>query len=158
MKVEKNGITNFEQYAINPSSVYEEDTKCITYIKKGDVRSLHDMSTGEEVMVQNIDNVSSFNVDNREYRKVYVNGLNSIVNLSSSGLKVWCYILARLSPRKNEITINMSDAMEYTGYKGKMNIYNGIVNLLENGMLFRKNGSGSYYININIFFNGNRIK
>jgi|LakMenEpi03Aug12_release.lakeMendotaPanAssembly.Ray.scaffolds.fasta_scaffold571521_1 hypothetical protein len=155
---EKNGIMDFEQYAINPSSVYEEDIKSITYIKKGDVRSLHDMSTGEEVMIQNLDNVSSFSVDNREYRKVYVNGLNSISELSSSGLRVWCYILARLSPKKNEITINMSDALDYTGYKGKMNIYNGIINLLENGLLFRKNGSGSYYININIFFNGNRIK
>ena len=155
---QKNGIMDFEQYAINPSSVYEEDIKSITYIKKGDVRSLHDMSTGEEVMIQNLDNVSSFSVDNREYRKVYVNGLNSISELSSSGLRVWCYILARLSPKKNEITINMSDALDYTGYKGKMNIYNGIINLLENGMLFRKNGSGSYYININIFFNGNRIK
>jgi hypothetical protein len=155
---EKNGIMDFEQYAINPSSVYEEDVKSITYIKKGDVRSLHDMSTGEEVMIQNLDNVSSFSVDNREYRKVYVNGLNSISELSSSGLRVWCYILARLSPKKNEITINMSDALDYTGYKGKMNIYNGIINLLENGLLFRKNGSGSYYININIFFNGNRIK
>jgi len=155
---QKNGIMDFEQYAINPSSVYEEDIKAITYIKKGDVRSLHDMSTGEEVMIQNLDNVSSFSVDNREYRKVYVNGLNSISELSSSGLRVWCYILARLSPKKNEITINMSDALDYTGYKGKMNIYNGIINLLENGLLFRKNGSGSYYININIFFNGNRIK
>jgi len=155
---EKNGIMDFEQYAINPSSVYEEDIKSITYIKKGDVRSLHDMSTGEEVMIQNLDNVSSFSVDNREYRKVYVNGLNSISELSSSGLRVWCYILARLSPKKNEITINMSDALDYTGYKGKMNIYNGIINLLENGLLFRKIGSGSYYININIFFNGNRIK
>jgi hypothetical protein len=116
------------------------------------------MSTGEEVMIQNLDNVSSFSVDNREYRKVYVNGLNSISELSSSGLRVWCYILARLSPKKNEITINMSDALDYTGYKGKMNIYNGIINLLENGLLFRKTGSGSYYININIFFNGNRIK
>ena len=149
---------DFEQYAINPSSVYEEDIKSITYIKKGDVRSLHDMSTGEEVMIQNLDNVSSFSVDNREYRKVYVNGLNSISELSSSGLRVWCYILARLSPKKNEITINMSDALDYTGYKGKMNIYNGIINLLENGLLFRKTNSGSYYININIFFNGNRIK
>ena len=52
----------------------------------------------------------------------------------------------------------MEDILQYTGYKTRANIYNGIINLLENGMLFRKTGSGSYYININIFFNGNRIK
>jgi len=151
-------IKDYESYSSNPSCVLLQDMKIISYVKRGDLISVQNTSTGEELLIQEMGKDKTSKIDTREYRKVYVESLNSIANLSSSGLKVWCYVLSRLIASKDEIGINMEDILQYTGYKTRANIYNGIINLLENGLLFRKTGSGSYYININIFFNGNRIK
>jgi hypothetical protein len=151
-------IKDYECYSSNPSCVFLEDMKVISYIKKGDLVNVQNTSTGEELLMQQMGKDKTSRIDTREYRKVYVASLNTIAKLSSAGLKVWCYVLSRLIASKDEIGINMEDILQYTGYKTRANIYNGIANLLENGMLFRKTGSGSYYININIFFNGNRIK
>ena len=151
-------IKDYECYSSNPSCVFLEDMKVISYIKKGDLVNVQNTSTGEELLMQQMGKDKTSRIDTREYRKVYVASLNTIANLSSAGLKVWCYVLSRLIASKDEIGINMEDILQYTGYKTRANIYNGIANLIENGMLFRKTGSVSYYININIFFNGNRIK
>jgi hypothetical protein len=151
-------IKDYETYSINPSVVFVEDTKVINYIKKGELKQFYNIETGEEVNYQEMGVHDNRTVDSREYRKVYVDGLPSISLLSSAGLKVWCYVLARIIARKDEVGINMEDCMEYTGYKTRANVYSGIVNLLENKLLFRKIGSGIFYININVFFNGNRIK
>lgn len=151
-------IKDYETYSINPSVVLAEDTKVINYIKKGELKQFYNIETGEEVNYQEMGVHDNRNIDSREYRKVYVDGLPSIALLSSSGLKVWCYVLARIIARKDEVGINMEDCMEYTGYKTRTNVYSGIVNLLEHKLLFRKIGSGVFYININLFFNGNRIK
>jgi hypothetical protein len=151
-------IKDYETYSTNPSLFLLEDTKVISYIKKGDLKQFYNIETGEEVNYQEMGIHDNRTVDSREYRKVYVDALPTIACLSSAGLKVWCYVLARIIARKDEVGINMEDCMEYTGYKTRANVYNGIVNLLENGLLFKKVGSGVYFININTFFNGNRIK
>lgn len=151
-------IKDYETYSTNPSVVLLEDTKVISYIKKGDLQQFYNVDTGEELQFQPIGNHYLKPTDTREYRKVYVAALPTIALLSSAGLKVWCYVLARIIAKKDEVGINMEDCMEYTGYKTRANVYNGIVNLLENGLLFKKVGSGVYFININTFFNGNRIK
>lgn len=151
-------IKDYESYSVNPSVVLIADIKVINQVKKGEIKRMQDMDTGEETIIQEMGEHLIFEKDSREYRKVYVEALPTIANLSSAGLKVWCYVLARLIAKKDEIGINLDDCMEYTGYKTRANIYTGIINLLENKMLFKKVGSGVYFININIFFNGNRIK
>ncbi len=148
-------LGDFDIYDRNPVDIVNQDLKLISSVKKGKVKHLQNLETGEQMNVQELDKQVSYFVDAKEYRKLYVAGFGNIAKLSSAGLKVWCYVLARLVPCKDEIEINMSDVMEYTGYKTKANVYSGIINLLENEMLFRKS-LNKYYININIFFNGKR--
>lgn len=151
-------IKDYEVYSVNPSTVLISDVKVINQIKKGEIKRMQDLDTGEETIIQEMGEHLVFKKDSREYRKVYVDSLPTVSMLSSAGLKVWCYVLARLIAKKDEVFINLEDCMEYTGYKTRANIYNGIINLLEHGLLFKKVGSGVYFINVNIFFNGNRIK
>ena len=149
-------IKDFESYSTNPSKMLEDDMRHVTSVKKGDVRQLVDTGTGEEIFMQEVDKANKFVVDKKEFRKVFVDGLPTISKLNSAGLKMLCYILVNLSVKKDEVDVNMEDCMEYTGYKSRANIYNGLVNLLENNIIYRKVKNG-YYININIIYNGNRM-
>lgn len=149
-------IKDFESYSTNPSRMQDDDMRHVTSVKKGDVRQLIDTDTGEEIVMQEMDKSNRFLVDKKEFRKVFVDGLPTISNLNSAGLKLLCYILANLAVKRDDIDINMEDCMEYTGYKSRANIYSGLVNLLENHIIYRKVKNG-YYININIMYNGNRM-
>ena len=147
-------LNDFDVYEENPVNILSVDLKLFSPVKKGKVKHLQNLETGEQISVQELAKQESYFSDSREYRKIYVEDLSGIANLSSAGLRMWCYVLSRLPAKKDELQINISDAMDYTGYKTKANIYTGIVNLLENKMLFRK--KNGYYININVFFNGKR--
>jgi hypothetical protein len=148
-------ISDFESYIDNPSTILEEDIKRVHYFTKGDVVEIVD-NNGEVVNYQKLGTEVNKVIDQREYRKVYVNELVTLKELSASGLKVFCYILKNLKVKKDDITISIADCMEFTGYKSKVNIYNGIVELLDKQIIYRKVGTGNYYININAIYNGAR--
>ena len=150
------GINDFDTHEENPVNILSVDLKLFSPVKKGKVKHLQNLETGEQISVQELAKQESYFSDSREYRKLYVDDLSGISNLSSAGLRMWCYVLSRLPAKKDEVQINIPDAMEYTGYKTKANIYTGIINLLENKLLFRKKRDKGYYININVFFNGKR--
>jgi hypothetical protein len=145
----------YASYYENPSRIEEGDLNLLTRIKKGDVEEWVN-SDGEVVKVQKLASEDTYMNDRREYRKVYVKELSTIKELSSAGLKVWCYVLYNLPIKVDEIFIDTKDCMIFCGYKSKVNVYDGIANLLMHNLLFRKTGSGSYFININAFFNGKR--
>lgn len=148
-------ISDFDVYGVNPINILSNDLRVVSRIKKGGIKYLQNLETGEQMNMQELGTSFTTTTDTREYRKLYVEGLSSIANLSSAGLRVWCYVLTRLEAKKDYVDINVQDIMEYTGYKNSSNVYNGIINLLENRLLFRK-GLNSYYININVYFNGKR--
>jgi hypothetical protein len=87
---------------------------------------------------------------------LYVEELTIIKELSTAGLKVLCYVLKNIGAKKDDIAIHLQDCLEFTGYKSKVNVYNGIIELLDKKLLFRKVGSGNYFINVNSFYNGKR--
>lgn len=146
-------ITDFELYLENPSKVLEKDISLVRYVKKGEVMDLVDES-GEFIKVQKLSNDKTVLLDNREYRKLYIEELGLIKELSSSGLRVMCYVLKVLGVKKDSVVINIEDCMEFTGYKSRVAVYGGIVDLLGRGILFR--GNGVYFINVNAFYNGRR--
>jgi hypothetical protein len=69
---------------------------------------------------------------------------------------VLCYVLKNLGVKRDEVNIDIIECMTFTGYKSKVNIYIGIVELLDKKLIFRKVGSGNYFINVNSYYNGSR--
>ena len=65
-------------------------------------------------------------------------------------------MLKNIGIKKDSIIIPIKDCMEFTGYNSRVAVYNGIIDLLDRGIIYRKVGSGNYFININAFFNGKR--
>ena len=149
-------ISDFETYVDNPSKPLEGDLKHVHHFTKGAIRKLVN-EYGEEKLFSELGDEVNKVVDSREYRKIFVSELVTLKDLNSSGIKVLCYILKHLRIKKDDITISISECMEFTGYKSKVNVYNGLAELLEKQIIFRKVGIGSYYINVNTFYNGSRL-
>jgi hypothetical protein len=149
-------INDFESYYTNPSKVLDKDLKKLHFVKKGEVNEFI-TKDGELTKWQKIGDEIVNVIDSKEYRKLYVDELDTIKDLSTSGLKVLCYVLKNIGVKKDDITIVLSDCLEFTGYKSKVNVYNGIIELLNKKILYRKVGSSNYFINVNTFYNGKRI-
>jgi len=148
-------ITDFESYSENPSKILDKDIKKVKYIKKGDVFELLD-EYGELIKVQKLSTEEFISIDDREFRKLYVEELDTIKELTTSGLKVLCYVLKNIGIKKDSLIIPIQDCMEFTGYGSRVAVYNGIIDLLDKKILYRKVGSSNYFININAFYSGNR--
>jgi hypothetical protein len=149
-------INDFESYLSNPSKVLDKDLKKLHFVKKGEVGEFI-TEDGELTKYQKLGDEITTVIDSKEYRKLYKEELVVIKELSTAGLKVLCYVLNNIGVKKDDIAIHLQDCMEFTGYKSKVNIYNGISDLLDKKLLFRKVGSGNYFINVNSFYNGKRI-
>ena len=150
-------INDFIKYSENPSKVLKEDIKEVSITKKGEVFEMSN-SDGEVRAFHSLDKIKRGVVDNRKYIKLFIEDIDLVKDLSTSGLKVFCYIMKNIGIKKDNLVIVLEDCMEYTGYTSRVNVYNGIANLLEKGIIYRKEGSSSYFINVNVFYNGNRRK
>lgn len=96
--------------------------------------------------------------DSLEFRKVFVGGLATIKDLQAPALRVWCFILMTLKPKRGELILDVEKCMTFTGYGSIQPIYDGLGELVHYNLLARSVSSGIYYINPNIFFNGNRTE
>ena len=148
-------ISDFESYSINPSKILDKDVKQLHYVHKKEVEEFI-TKDGEYKRYQELGTEIIKNIDAKKYVKLYIEELDNIKDLSTAGLKVLCYIFKNIGIKKDDISIVLSDCMEFTGYKSKVNVYNGIIELLDKKIIFRRVGSGNYFININSFYNGHR--
>ncbi len=97
--------------------------------------------------------------DTLPFIKVYNNSLKHIRELSTSSIKLLTYILEGLPKRANYVIIDVANAMEYCNYTSRASYYRGVIELLEKDFIKRSTGEqGKFFINLNYFFNGARVK
>lgn len=97
--------------------------------------------------------------DRASYTKLFKGGKLKLAELSSSGIKVLCYIMLNASPNQEDMCLHPQQVASEMGYRDQRSVYEGLVNLLNMGLLGRKTGYQScFWINPNLFFNGDRIK
>lgn len=155
METSKLKLADFEVYKENPSK--PEGIVSRNIIEQDGARAFVDKETGEEKLYFSAGTHKIVEHDGAVYIKVYHPTFSIIKDFNSSEIKVWCFISTILKPKKDEITLNISDCKDYTGYSSDVNIYKGILGLLEKKFIYRKTGSGNYFIDVNMFFNGRRI-
>jgi len=96
-------------------------------------------------------------VDKETYTKMFSGMMRELFKLSSRGVKVFGYITTIVKPNKDVIMFDMEEALEYTGYKKEQSILHGIEELLKHQIIARTKKHYKYFINPNLFFNGNRL-
>lgn len=94
-----------------------------------------------------------------QYAKLYVGSFDVLMNLTGSSMKVLVYAMCTIRPLYQVCFLHAPDIMLRCGFKSESTVRNAIVELLEAGIIAQKLGSSiEFWVNPNVFFNGNRIK
>lgn len=156
-------LSNYEFNNENPFL-----SQAIEQVEKNMVRKYKTASnTGEKAILKAVDDngeivghtqfVRQIEVDEQQFAKLYLSNFSSFFNLNTAAIRVFGYILAQLSPNKDQFMFIAEDCLEYTGYKTKSSIFMGLGQLVENQIVARGKTDFLYYINPMVVFNGNRI-
>lgn len=96
--------------------------------------------------------------DRKEFVKVYRESLKTILNLSATAQKVLWYILDILPQRATCVDIVTNICQRECGFKTRHSVVNGLVELLEKGILIKSSYQMRYWVNPVILFNGDRME
>jgi len=153
------GIKQFKKNQTNPFleetiAHIEEGKKTLLFTQK-DPDSAVNYKTGE--LLANTVYAKQIKVDKAEFRKVFKTSLPQFTELSSAANKVFQYVLSSTRINDDVILFDFQECMEFTKYKSKYAINNGISELLNKKFIARTNKFYKFYINPTMFFNGDRI-
>lgn len=126
------------------------------------------MRTGnkdEIQMITNIDGVvegySAFmryiEVDEEKFAKLYLSQLCSFWDLTKASIRVFSYMLSILKPKQDSFILRMNDCLDYTKYKNRKDVMNGIGGLIDSGIIARSEYEFEYFLNPMVVFNGDRV-
>lgn len=96
-------------------------------------------------------------VDEQQFAKIYLSQVAAFWELSKPALRVFTYIMTVIKPNSDRFPFYIEDCMEYTQYKNKKQVFEGLADLLSNKIIARGKHHNMYYINPMIIFNGSRI-
>jgi len=150
-------------YRTNPSIENTENSliRKKTRVKfRNGGKALIDASSGEFAgELQNVF-VSDEEVDQEKFIKVYANQINLLLDLSPAAIKVLKLIYLEVLNNHNNDIINLS----YTALRelelwkwSKPTFTSGLNELLKHGVLFKSVYPFQYFINLQMFYNGDRI-
>jgi hypothetical protein len=151
-------ISDFDSSSFTP---YKEIWGVKLTIIEGVKKSVEiiDINTGESTQNEMLTSSRVNFKDRLEYVKLFRNSFDELMEMNTMGMKVLLYILKYLPKDTESITLNLDSVKDFAGYKNKKNVLDGIIELLDKGYISRKTGGdGSYWINPNKFFNGDRTK
>ena len=114
-----------------------------------------DENTGE--VLGHTQFIRQIEVDEEQFAKFYLSNFSAFFDLKPASIKVFGYILTQLIPNRDEFIFLLEDCMEYTSYKAKSSIFQGLGQLVQNKIIARGRAENLYFINPMIVFNGNRI-
>jgi len=161
-KVKKRGIKTFESHRVNPSKITGIVKK--SYTRRSDETEMYNKETGEMLFVRTADKKVEHFSDEKPYVKMFKENLLKIGSLSTIALKLFTYIAYTIEKNKDEVIVDVGlflSSFNYSAGNGsriiKSHYYKGIVELLENEIVYKKIGSDvTFFINMDVFFNGKR--
>lgn len=152
-----------EIYKTNPSLESAENnlTKKKTKIKfRNGNKALIDASTGEFAGELTNVFITDEEVDEEKFIKIYANQINILLELSPAAIKVLRLIYSEVLLKHNNDIISLS----YTALKelnkwewSKPTFNSGLNELLKHEVLFKSIHPFQYFINLQMFYNGDRI-
>ena len=152
-------IKDYQAFSENP--VKPKGVKQVTRYVSGRQEEVVDIDTGEIGTFTSASTPVVSYKDSMPYVKLFSSKeeLHPINDLSTPAIKIFSFIISRLLPNKDEISIKYTEVMNLTKYTAKSAYYKGLSELLGKQFLYRKIGSDdTFFINVNLFFNGDRTK
>jgi hypothetical protein len=99
-------------------------------------------------------------VDQETFIKFYADGLNAIFELSAASLKVFKLVYSQVLNKHNNDKIILAyeelDEKKLINFS-RVTFFRGINELLNKEILFKSKVTNQYFINVQYFYNGNRL-
>lgn len=99
-------------------------------------------------------------VDTEQFIKLYAEGVRHIANLTAAGFKLFqlVYLLMIEAPNNDRLIIDFNE-LTATGkfVQSQKTFIRGINELLEKNIIYQSMTPSVYFLNMNLFFNGDRI-
>ena len=114
-----------------------------------------DNSDGE--LVGHTSFVQQIELDDQQFTKIYLSGFSAFHNLKNQGIRVFGYIMTKLTPKQDMFIFLKDECLEHTGYKSEKSIFIGLGSLVENNIIARGPADNLYFINPMVIFNGDRV-
>jgi hypothetical protein len=160
--VVKKKVSDYNRYPENPfltDIVKEvEPVQRMKWSRAANKEVLHTVfnsSTGE--VIGHSAFMQMVEVDEKQFAKLYLSNMAAFWDLSKPAIRVFTYIMTVIKPNQDKFYFVAEDCMEYTDYKTRKPILEGLADLLANSIIARGKHHSQYYINPMIIFNGNRI-
>jgi len=120
-------------------------------------RPVSDTETGEVMFLNKGDNTETILKDVGEFTKLFAPAKEKLIAMGMPGKNLFFYLTTIVNTDMDWVRIDIPLAMKGMGYESRNAVYDGIFELLDAKFLFRKLGdSGTYFINVEYFFNGKR--
>jgi hypothetical protein len=152
-----------QSYLSNPSiqSLSFESRNKRVFIKNNQALIITDTTTGEQTSATSSATfVKPELVDTERFIKLYTLGIDELMNLSASGLKVFklIYVMMREHPNTDLFTLDFTSLRTFNLWKWSQPTFNnGLNELLSRNVLFKSVYPAQYFVNVQYFFNGDRI-
>lgn len=146
----------FVKYEKNPLVKPKELVMKERTIKVGSARELVDTATGE---VSNVNAIYQRKViDSEKFAKVYLDGVSRTFDLKSAARKVFSVILQVCGKDTDSIYLNFMVAEQHGSDLSKATFMRGMRELIEKGFIAESVFPHQFWINVHLFFNGDRVK
>jgi hypothetical protein len=146
-----------QSFLENPFKV--EGISTIAYVTKVDEKSVIDPETGEVYLMRKMPKNQQHLHDSKVYVKLFQDNSDLLMKLPHASIKILLYGMCRVRPLSEIVYLNVDDCMVNCGFKSPTSYREGIKALIESNIIARKIGSSmEYWLNPNIFFNGNRLR
>jgi|SRR6185437_64675 len=99
-------------------------------------------------------------VDTEQFIKLYAAGIKHITNLSTAGFKIFqlVYLLMLENPNNDRLIIDFHELVAIKKFdQSQKTFIRGINELLEKKLIYQSMTPSVYFLNMNLFFNGDRI-
>lgn len=155
-------LTDFEKNETNP--FVEKAIQDVQIAKK--YRSTS--GTDQRAILQAVDPTSGevlghtmfirqIEVDEEKFTKIYLSQFESFWELPNNAIRVFGYIMSKMKPKDDKIEFRLTECMNYTKYKTKKPVYEGLAALIGSEIIARGYNEYVYFINPLVIFNGDRV-
>lgn len=155
--------TTLPKYLVNPSL---ESISLITKTKKlfaknNEALYITNTTTGETTPATGgAAFIKEELVDTEQFIKLYAEGVKHLANLTAAGFKIFQLIYSLMidNPNNDRLIIDFND-LSATGKfnQSQKTFIRGINELLEKEIIYQSVTQSVYFLNMNLFFNGERI-
>jgi hypothetical protein len=149
-------MKKYESYMESPFKV--EGIEERQYITKED-EDLWEGKDGQLYITKKLNKNKRVLSDTMAYSKLFIDSLDVLMRLSSTALKVLIYSICTIRPLQTKVVLHIPDVKIGTGFSSDSSVKSAICELIEANIIAQKLGSSiEFWINPNIFFNGNRMR